>query len=272
LKSLPSPFFPRSVGRVTALRVVRDRHDRRQGVDDRARLLGQVEVVLVEGVLRAVAAARHALAALRARLARRARPAEVRVGHLLARLGACRTLGVLAVPEEDADRRHVEAVADAHPLGGRLQVDVGGGHRRVEPYAEHALGLVVVRLQLLLPVGDATPLGVVEEGLRRYVEGVGVVEGAAADACAREDHDVAQQVDALDAVHAELGGPEVVLQVPGVLGEALAGPAAAGFQYAYAVPLLGQAERGDGAAEPRSDHDDVVVVPVLVPGLDRLLL
>ena len=84
---------------------------------------------------------------------------------------------------------------------------------------EHALGLVVVRLQLLLPVGDVRPLRVLEERLRRYVEGVGVVERTAADARARQHHDVAQQMDALDAVQAERRGPEVVLDVPGVLGE-----------------------------------------------------
>jgi hypothetical protein len=138
----------------------------------------------------------------------------------------------------------MEGVADAHPLGGRLQVHVGRGHRRVEPYAEHALGLVVVRLQLLLPVGDVTPLGVLEERLRRYVEGVGVVERAAADAGARQHHDVAEQVDALEAEHSEPGGPEVVLEVPGVLGEGFAGEAAARFQDTDAVALFCQAEGG----------------------------
>ncbi|MDH6549261.1 hypothetical protein M2162_003358 [Streptomyces sp. SAI-041] len=220
-----------------------------RGVDDSARLLGEVEVVLVQGVLGAVPAAGHALAALDAGFAGRARPAEVGVVDLLAGGGFPLALRVLAVAEEDADRGHVEGVADAHPLRGRLQVDVGGGHRRVEADTEHAAGLVVVRLQLLLPVRDVTPLRVLEEGLRGDVEGVGVVEGAAADARSREDHDVAQEVDALDAVHAELRRPEVVLQVPGVLRERLTGEAASGFQDTYAVALLGEAKGGDGTAE-----------------------
>src|SRR2546422_6134792 len=43
---------------------------------------------------------------------------------------------------------------------------------RVEPYAEHALGLVVVRRELVLPVRDALPLRVVEERRGRHVERV----------------------------------------------------------------------------------------------------
>ncbi len=235
--------------RVAALRVVRDRHDRRHRVDRRARLLGQVEVVLVQGVLRAVTAARHALAALGARLAGRARAAEVRVGHLLAGAGLRRSLGVLAVAEEDADGGHVEGVSYAHALRGGLQVDVRRGHRRVQAYAEHAAGLVVVRGQLLFPIGDVAPLGVLEERLRGDVEGVGVVQGAAAHARAGEDHDVAQEVDALEAVHVELGGPEVVLEVPGVFGERRGGEAAACLQHPYLVALFGQAQGSHRAAE-----------------------
>jgi hypothetical protein len=217
--------------------------------DDRARLLGEVEIVLVEGVLRAVPAAGHALAALGAGVAGGARAAEVGVGGLVAWGRLRLAVGVPSVAEEDADRGEVEGVADTQLLRRRLQVDVGRGHRRVEPYAEHALRLVVVRLQLVLPVRDVTPLGVVEEGLRRDVQSVGVVERAAADACAGQHHDVAEEVDALDAVAAELRGPEVVLDVPGVLGKGGAGETAAGFQDAYAVALLRQAQGGYGTAE-----------------------
>src|SRR5581483_8278080 len=72
--------------------------------------------------------------------------------------------------------------------------------------------------------------------------------------------------------HAELRGPQVVLQVPRVLRQGVAGETAARFEHADPVSLLGQAQGGHRTAEPRTDHDDVVVVPVLVPGLDRLLL
>lgn len=272
------PFAPAPLVRgqggdgVPAPRVVGDGHDGRHRVHDRARLLGQVEIVLVEGVLRAVPAAGHALAALGAGLAGGSGAAEVGVRHLAAGPGLRRAVRVLPVAEEDAHRRHVEGVADAHPLGGRLEMDVGRGHGRVEPHAEHPSGLVVVRLQLPLPVGDVLPLRVVEERLRRYVEGVGVVQGAAADSGARQHHDVAQQMDALDAVHAERRRPQIVLDVPGVLGQRVAGEAAARFQHSDAVALFGEPQGRDRPAEAGADDDDVVVVRVAHRRLGSLLL
>ncbi len=258
----------RADGEATA-GVLGERDDGGHRVDDGSRPLGEVEVVLVEGVLGAVAAARHALTALGTRLAGGARATEVRVrdlfsGRRLRGFGSLLADGVPAVPEEDPDRRHVEGVADAHGLRGRLQMHIGRRHRGVEPYAQHPLGLVVVRLQLLLPVRDVLPLRVVEERLGRYVEGVGVVQRTAADPGTRQDHDIPQQVDALDAVEAEGGGPQIALEVPGVLRERLAGEAAAGFEDADAVALLGQPERGDRAAEAGADDEHVVVVPVVL--------
>ena len=198
--------------------------------------------------------------------ARRRGPAPPKYGSATSSPGAAFAVppGVLAVAEEHADRRQVEGVADAHLLGGGLQMDVGRRHRRVEPHAEHPLGLVVVRRQLLLPVGDPAPLPVLEEGGGRHVEGVGVVERAAADSRAGQHQHIAQDVDALDAVEAERRGPQVVAQVPGVLGQFVAGEAAARLQHADPVALLGQPQRGDGAAEARADDDDVVVVAVFL--------
>lgn len=62
--------------RIPAWRVVRDRDDGRQGMDDGAGLLGEVELVLVEAVLHAAATARHALTALDTGLAGRADATE----------------------------------------------------------------------------------------------------------------------------------------------------------------------------------------------------
>ncbi len=187
---------------VAPVAVLGDGDDRRHGVDHRAGALGEVQVVLGEGVLGAVPAARHALAALDARPPGRPRAPEVGVRGLLARARPRRAVGVLTVAEEDPDRRAVEGLPHAHPFGRRLQVDVRGGRRRVEPYAQHAARLLVVRRELVLPVGDPGPLRVVEERLGGYVEGVGVIEGAAAHAGAGQHHHVAEQVDALDAVEA----------------------------------------------------------------------
>ncbi len=233
-----------------------------------APLFREVEVVLVERVLRAVAASRHALAALGARLAVGSRAAEVRVGDGAAHLGLRGAVGVLAVAEEDADRGQVEGVADAHGLRDGLEVDVGGGHGRVEADPEHPAGLVVVRPQLVLPVGDRGPLAVLEERGGRHVQRVGVVERSTADARPGEHHDVAEQVDALEAEEAEGGGPEVVLDVPGVLGERLAGEAAARLQDADTVALLGQPEGRHRAAEARAHDQHVVVVRGVVLGRD----
>ena len=53
--------------------------------------------------------------------------------------------------------------------------------------------------------------------------------------------------------------PEELAQVPGGLGEVLVGEAPTGLQHADAVALLGQPQRGDAAAETRTDDQDVVV-------------
>lgn len=228
--------------------------------------LSAVEIVLVEGVLRPVAAARHALTALGAGLARGTGAAEVGVGHLSSGLRARGPVGVLAVTEEDAHRGQMEGVTDAHRLGDGLEVDVRRGHGRVEPHPEHPLRLVVVGRQFGLPVGDAGPLTVLEEGRRWHVQGVGVVEGAAAHSGAGQHHHLAEQVHPLDAEQSERGGPQVVLDVPGVLGQGRGGEAAARLEDADPVPLLAQPQGRDRAAEARADDEDVVVVRVVVRG------
>ena len=214
---------------------------------------GQTEIILHERVLGAVAATRHAGAALDAACAGRSDAAEVRVGHGLARrLGAVR-------PEEDADGGRHERVADTHVVGDLLHDLVGVGERRVLHHAEHALRLLVVRQQLGAPVGDVLPLRVVEERVLRHVERVGVVQRSAADAGACQDHHVAEQVDALNPVQAELRHPQELAQVPRGLRELVIGVAGAGLQDTDAVALLGQPQRGNTAPEPRTDDQNVIV-------------
>jgi hypothetical protein len=223
-------------------------------VHDGAGLLGQVEVVLHQGVLGVVPAADHALADLEAAASARAGAAEERVVDLDARLLAA------VAAEEDPDRRRPKGGGDAHLLGD-LSVDpVGQGHRRVGDDPQHPVGLVVERRQLGPPVGDVCPLPVAIEGVRlRFVEGVGVVERPAADSGAGQDHHVGQRMDALDSLEAQLGRPEEALEVPRRFRELLIGPPAAGFQHADLVALFGQPQRGDAATEAAADHENVMV-------------
>src|SRR5690606_40483045 len=79
---------------------------RREGVDLRARLLGEVEVVLDERVLRSHTATRHTAAALGAAGAVGAGSTEERVGH--------RPAGLV---EEHTDRGGRVGVAHTHLVG-----------------------------------------------------------------------------------------------------------------------------------------------------------
>ena len=162
-------------------------------------------------------------------------------------------------PEEHADRRRHERVADTHVVGDLFHHLVGIGERRVLDHAEHALRLVVMGHQLRTPVGDVLPLRVVEERVRRHVERVGVVQRSSADARACQDHDVAQKMDPLDAVHAEFRHPQELAQVPRGLGEVLVGETPSGLQDADPVALFGEPQRADASPEPRTNNQNVIV-------------
>ena len=162
-------------------------------------------------------------------------------------------------PEEHPDGRRDEGVADAHIVGDLFHHLVGVGERRVLDHAEHALRLLVVRHQFGAPVGDVLPLRIVEERVRRHIQRVGVVQRSAADARARQDHDVAEQVDPLDPVHAQLRHPEELPQVPRGLGVFVVGEASARFEDADAVALLGEPQRRNTSPETRTNDQNVVV-------------
>src|ERR1700754_147438 len=75
-------------------------------------------------------------------------------------------------------------------------------------------------------------------------------------------------MDALDAGHAQARRPQVLTGAPGGLRQLAVAFArlavrvvepAPGLDHGDPVPLLGEAQRGDAAAEPRADHDHVVV-------------
>jgi hypothetical protein len=75
-------------------------------------------------------------------------------------------------------------------------------------HTEHALSLVVVGAELTAPVGEVGPLPVAEERVGRPVQGVGVVQRATSNTGAGEYHEVAQQMDALDAVTTQGRSPQ----------------------------------------------------------------
>ncbi|KAF0967300.1 hypothetical protein BPODLACK_04270 [Gordonia sp. YY1] len=123
----PASTRPMRPDRVPASGTRADGVDGGQRNDRRSRLLGEIQVVLDQRVLRADRAAGHAGAAVGAAGTGRAGTAEVRVLDGLARL-----------TEEDADRGVDERVADAHVLGDLADHPVGRRHLRVGGHAEHA--------------------------------------------------------------------------------------------------------------------------------------
>jgi hypothetical protein len=113
--------------------------------------------------------------------------------------------------------------------------------------------------QLVTPVGDRAPLRVGVERVERLVERVGVDQRAAADTRPRHDQHVAEHVEALDPVAADLRGEEVLAHVKGRRGEVVVLEAGTGLEDSDRVALLGEPQSGDAAAEPGPDDENVVV-------------
>ena len=218
-------------------------------VNLRAELLGKVEVVRRQLVLRVVAAAVVAVAAGDAAGAARPDPAEIRIVGLDSRRA-----------EVDGEWGLVVGLPSADVVRDLLDrpVDVRG-HVRVADDAEHPRGLVEVRRQLVGPIGDAGPFLRVEELLRWDVHRARIHMRAAADACAGEDEHVVEVLDPLDSVELRGGEPDEVREVPLGLRDVLVCPAPAGFHDADPVALLGGTKSGDASAEPRADDHHVVV-------------
>ena len=177
------------------------------GEDLRAVLLGEVEVVLVQGVLGAVAAAHHAAAAGDATGAFRSLAAEIGVGISLAGRVALR-------PFEDGDPGAIEGVP--YPvLFRRAPEDViRRTHDPVLGDAQHAHRGVVVPRHLGFPIGQAGPRSVVPDGVSRDQRGIGVGDGAAAHRAAVHDQNVAEGIDVEEAAQAEAGPPDPVPDLP----------------------------------------------------------
>ena len=172
----------------------------------------------------------------------------------------CSPLAWSGPPKKTPDRGRVERVADAQVVGHLLHDVVGRRPQRVLDDTEHPLRLVVVRRQLGLPVGDVAPLGVLVERVERLVERVGVDERAAADPRAGEDQRVTDRVDALDAVAADLGAEQELLEVEGGLGEVLVLEARSGLESRRPCsPSRSAAARVTEPPNPDPMTSDVVV-------------
>ena len=229
-------------------------------VDDRCSVaLGETEVVLHQGVLRAHPAAGHARPALGAGGPLGSGSTEIRVRHGLARHSRQAGLGT----EEHSDRRRGEGVGRAHLFGDGTHHPIRFCDSGIGDDAQHPSRLLVMRCELGLPVGDVVPLGIGEERSRRLVQGVGVVERATADARSRHDHHVFECVDALNPVQPELRRPEPLVETPTRLGELVVFEPTSGFDHPDAVPLLDEAQRTDAAAETGTDDEHVEVRLIL---------
>ena len=235
-----------------------DVDDRALGHDLRPRPLGQPEVVLRQRVLGVVGTADHAAPARDAARPRRTGAAEEGIGRGLPRLA-----------EVDADARLGVGAVGADLAPELAQQEVGGIVGVDGDDAEHPLRRVEVRRQRGIPVVQPGPLRVGVEALGRAVEGVGVTQRPAADAAARSDRDVAEDRQAEDALEAELRRPEVAPQVPCGARQLVIGEAAAALEQPHAVPLLGQPQRGDAAAEAGADHQPVML-EILTHRQDRV--
>ena len=131
---------------------------------------GEIEVVLDQGVFRAVTASGHAFATVDARGSRRAFAAKVWVFDF----GALGELLLRA--KEDAERSHAIGFAETHSIGDFFDGAIAVAFEWIHLDTEHAFGLVEVRVEQLLPVCNFCPRsGFVESG-RWSIESVGVYE------------------------------------------------------------------------------------------------
>ena len=96
-----------------------------------------------------------------------------------------------------------------------------------------------------------------EEGILGDGQGIGVDQGAAAHAHARQGRHMGQEGHLEDAPAAHLRRPEEALEVPVGLGEVARAQAAPLLQDQDLVALLCEPQGADAAAETRAD-DDVV--------------
>jgi hypothetical protein len=117
----------------------------------------------------------------------------------------------------------------AHVVGDGLHDAVDRGEGGILGRTEHAPHRDVVGGELVLPGREVGPAGLLEERLLGDRQGVGVDEGAAADADAREHRDVAKEGHLKQTSPAEAWEPQPALEVPVGLREVGFGPSSLPF-------------------------------------------
>ncbi len=146
------------------------------------------------------------------------------------------------------------AVLAQQLVGGVVGLDVGD--------AEHPLGLVVVRRERLLPVGELAPTAPsLVEALRARGRACSRSRASRRRRRAPETTATSRNVDSRKIPRMpEPRRVEVAAQVPGGARQLVVGEPAAALHHRDAVALLAQPQRGDAAAEARADDQPVVVV------------
>ena len=173
------------------------------GVDHGAVLLGQVEIVLVQGVLGVVPAPDHASTAFDTPGPGRAFTAEVGIGFFNpfhAKMHGNRSQG--------------EALGDPEMICNRAKHAVRSGFGRDALHPQHASCLVEVGSKFGLPVGDVAPLRITQGDPVRFVADIAPHQRAAADPGTGQSEGVIEQTQPLNAPHPEFRKPEELAEVP----------------------------------------------------------
>jgi len=217
-------------------------------VDPRADPLGQIEVVLVQGVLGVIAAADHAPAAEIAPRTCRALSAEVGVWNRHVRLA-----------EEHRHCCRPEAVSPPCIPCKLLERAVSGFKAGIGRRTQCFERGLVVSFELMLPIRETCPTPGAEELFRRDLQGVCVYQGTSAHPDAGEHREVPEQGDAEEPEETEHRHPEPFSEVPVPCREVLLCQPFPFFEHQDPVTLFGQAKGGDGTAETGA-YDKVVVI------------
>ena len=207
---------------------------------------GQVQVVVVERVLRAGAATEGAASALR-------------TGHrrpVVAEEGVGDSTGG-SVAEVDAHPGGVHGSGYSERVGRPAQDVIACCRPRNRSRAQHPFSQRIVREEFRLPVESRVPTRGPEHRCVGPVVHPCVDERPAAHPDAQQRDQSAAHPQPCDAPAPEPGRPQQAMDLPGRCGEVLRPPAPPGLENCDAVTLLRQTQRRHATAEPGADDDHI---------------